>query len=291
MQQGERAQKLVRVREISESEYETFRQARAHIQRYSVQNPYAIVETSYRQYRERFDQHARTHASPPPGQILNVDAVQHDLTVSILGLLSMMRLFLDHTAAYLPRQYGKQSTQLDAYDKARRREFDEHFSFRFAYKLRDYCQHVGLPIGRLVASSEQVEGRVRSTLSIQFDRDSLLGGFDNWTHARTGLEQMPPFFEINPLLDDAMECYGRIALDVAKAEAPALVRSAQTIMEIVRDAWDMPRLDAVFIAGPLVPTGKPNEQKFQRDFVPEDLMLLLLRRSRSEGRNAPNSSL
>jgi hypothetical protein len=156
---------------------------------------------------------------------------------------------------------------------------DPETACRFAYKLRDYCQHVGLPIGRLVASSELVEGRVRSTLSIQFDRDSLLRGFDNWTHARAGLEQMPPFLR-------SILCW----TTPWSATAPELVRSAQTIMEIVRDAWDMPRLGAVFIAGPLVPTGKPKEQKFQRDFVPEDLILLLLRRSRSEGRNAPNPS-
>jgi len=74
----------------------------------------------------------------------------------MLNFLSAFRTFLDHTQTNLDRTYGKESENFKIFKKTRSSYYDNYFSYRFLDKLRNYSQHMGMPITGIDTSSELV---------------------------------------------------------------------------------------------------------------------------------------
>ena len=64
-----------------------------------------------------------------------------------VNFLSSMRTYLDHAETRLKRKYGHTSSEAKDFAVAAAKEFDNSFAYRFMYKLRNYTQHCGMPLG------------------------------------------------------------------------------------------------------------------------------------------------
>ena len=121
-------------------------------------------------------------------------------------------MFLDHTEYSLKGKYGKTSKEFVNFKNMCSQKYDTNFSYRFAYKLRNFAQHCGMPIGTIQISSSQhrEEGSKsyeaeysnlnllsKHTLSIFFDRNKLLESFDGWgKNIKQELERMDQHIEV-----------------------------------------------------------------------------------------------
>jgi hypothetical protein len=72
----------------------------------------------------------------------------------IMNLLTAVRTFLDHTERNLTHRHGKDSEQFQAFKKATAEAYDSSFAYRFLYKLRNYVQHRGMPIGKMSINTQ-----------------------------------------------------------------------------------------------------------------------------------------
>jgi len=95
----------------------------------------------------------------PSMQFHNV--VHTSLNRRLSNLLSSIRLFLDHSEFAFKRKYGKKSEEVEAFKKYASEKYDSSFSYRFVYKLRNYVQHCGIPIGS--ANSIEDDSGFRAT--------------------------------------------------------------------------------------------------------------------------------
>lgn len=153
-------------------------------------------------------------------EVLNADAnkaIAHENLFEILievdrhllNILTGMRTFLDHSGTRLSRVYGNASKELASFKQACSAEYDNYFSYRFLYNLRNYAQHCGLPVGSIDIVSRSMRLRKApphyrvfpDSLSahrviVLFDRDLLLRSFDKWKSVEGELRQMPQHIEI-----------------------------------------------------------------------------------------------
>lgn len=122
-----------------------------------------------------------------------------DLNRHILNCLFSFRTYLDHTESRLKKKFGENSKEFISFKELTSNCFDNYFSYRFLYKLRNYAQHCGLPTGS-ITFNENVNGK---DLRIEFSRDDLLEKYDSWgKHVKPDLEKQEPEFDLIPLLDE-----------------------------------------------------------------------------------------
>jgi hypothetical protein len=240
-----------KVRELSDEEYATYQTAARRLTRYSRTHPYAAVADAYRRYRERYDWLASTFASLPSGKVLNYEEAGNEISQQVFAFLAAMRRFLDHTETYLKR--NNQEDVYRSFKEVCSREFDEHFSYRFAYKLRNFEQHIEGAIRLHTSTQWKDDSQTEAVmaLSLQFDRDRLLANFADWgKHVRPDLERMPLYFEVDPILRDTMGSLDRIAHAVIKADLPGMIEAARSINDMVGEARLQPGTIAI-VDGPL----------------------------------------
>jgi len=103
-----------------------------------------------------------------------------ELNRCILNFLTVFRTFLDHHEARIKREYGKESQELRQFKKYCSFEFDSNVAYRFFYKYRNYCQHCGVPISRIVTRLTQTDtGEEKAVFDIFISKERLLKDF-NW---------------------------------------------------------------------------------------------------------------
>lgn len=108
---------------------------------------------------------------------VNAEDHNHEYNYLILDFMSSFRAFLDHWETQIKRNFGKESNEINVFKKATGKEFDNNFSYRFTYDLRNYIQHVDMP-NYQIASSKNVMSNWE--VKVLLDRKSLLKNFDGW---------------------------------------------------------------------------------------------------------------
>lgn len=122
----------------------------------------------------------------------------------LLNYLSSIRTFLDHTQTFVIQKFGAESVEFAEFKSVTSFYYDNSFAYRFFYKLRNYAQHVGLPINSFQFShSYDAEiNLMRGTLSLSFDRDKLLSTYNSWGNLKDELSSMPEMFDVIPLVGE-----------------------------------------------------------------------------------------
>lgn len=162
-----------------------------------------------------------------------------DLNRLILSLLASARMFLDHTEYSLKGKYGKTSKEFVNFKNMCSQKYDTNFSYRFAYKLRNFVQHCGMPIGSIEISSSQhrEEGSKsyeaeysnlnllsKHTLSIFFDRNKLLESFDGWgKNIKQELERIDQHIE----LTQHIRCFFSVLSEIHRKLIDGLVKKVR----------------------------------------------------------------
>ncbi|MDO6600253.1 hypothetical protein [Tenacibaculum sp. 1_MG-2023] len=90
--------------------------------------------------------------------------------------LSSVRMFVDHCDANLNRRFGKESAEYLNFKQTLSKFYDNNFEYRFIYKLRNFCQHCGLPVSDF--SIDNYQDFI--TLELNFNSEYLLSEYDSW---------------------------------------------------------------------------------------------------------------
>jgi hypothetical protein len=154
----------------------------------------------------------------------------------ILNLLSSIRTYLDHTETRFKREYGLASDEFKIFKTETSKTYDENFSYRFLYKLRNYSQHCGLPAGSLKLSSFSENGLPKYILKLSLLRDELLQNFEWGNPITEELRKQEKVFDILfliktkfNLLDKINNRVKNLAYKHYQTEGFALLRLLQEI--------------------------------------------------------------
>ena len=181
-----------------------------------------------------------------------------DINRLALNCLSSMRTYLDHLETSIAKRHGAESANLKNFRQYCAEAYDSQFSYRFLYRLRNYAQHCGLPIGQITFStrpSEQDASVPLHSLQIAVLRDRVLSEFD-WGSLKEEVVAQQPTIDISYHMTETMGALELINSRVMEDELPSLVESAERIHDLVGTI----QFDE----------GEPCIFRFEKDIVSED---------------------
>ena len=201
---------FVRVCELNDNNYLKFKEFSKRLIDYSRENH--LVKMVYMNYKNYHGIVTDYFAKKRKGENLDFDALEDivlNINTCIMNFLSSIQTFLDHTETKFKRKYGVESIETVRFKKFISNIYDSDFSYRFIYKLRNYTQHCGMPIGDISSHSVGINEDTKETkesLHILFNRDELLENYDGrGTFVREELKKQQPKFDINSHIDKAMK--------------------------------------------------------------------------------------
>lgn len=103
---------------------------------------------------------------------------------SMIHLLSSGKLFVDFNENQIKQKYPKDSEKFDCIHSFASYQYDTNFAYRFCYSLRNYSQHIDLPVNEVKAVSPDDE-----TVIVDFyiDLDYLLNSNFKWKRLKMEL--------------------------------------------------------------------------------------------------------
>lgn len=228
------------VREIDQEEYGGYvEDVKAALACRSDYRQFTMVRHAYVEYARELRRYEKALAGPVPLDEILEDDLVHTLNRRLRGFFSELRVFLDNTEAKLKRRYGKDSGEWRAFKDACARQFDNSFAYRFVYGLRNYAVHVNLPLNAVSLISGQGafapdDPSTHDRLRVEVDRDMLLREFDWRSDVRSGLEELPPRFELGPYIDEAIGCLEKIHIELFCAKLPNEKRAAERLLALAK---------------------------------------------------------
>jgi hypothetical protein len=238
---GVRGKGITGIRTLGDREYEEYTNAVSCLNQFSSdQQLYVITLLNYDDFFEALKNYDESYAKDP--RIINylmLEKMALNVNRLIINYLSSSRTFLDHTEFKLKRVYGEQSQRYIIFKAATALEYDTNFSYRFFYKLRNYTQHCGMPLGGIKFNSKEepeFSGNIINTLSIYFAKDRLLE-FNKWgTPVEDEINKLPNEFDILPHFKDFRKSLDKLNLVLIESNIADLVQSAQRIQQLLNEA-------------------------------------------------------
>ncbi|MER0041585.1 hypothetical protein [Pseudomonas sp. MGal98] len=168
------------------------------------------------------------------------DAISLNFSRLLLNILSMFRSLIDHSDFSLSRSFGKEAEQYKAWKLSQSEQYDSLFEYRLFYKLRNYCQHVGMPPMSISFSTSASEPGV--SLRLDLSRDKLLEEKSSWN---------------SQLISDLMACEEKIPV------LDSLMKWGESFRALSNSLLDIKRTSALEaahrIAGHRERLGLPND--------------------------------
>ena len=224
------------------------------------------------QYSDQCAENAGLAPSRIGGEFMILNLNRH-----IMNLLTAVRTFLDHTERNLTHRHGKDSQQFQAFKKATAEAYDSSFAYRFLYKLRNYVQHCGMPIGKISINTrlgEETPPSMSQSLEVAFSRDGLLSNFDSWgTQIKSELASLPAYFPIRPYITEMMTQVEKLQLSQILARCPKLIESFQYLDRLLLEASGRGGMPCICIKTPV-----PDEEEdynISMEHFPLELMEML----------------
>lgn len=234
--------------ELTEEQYQNYIKNRNKmIDFQNDQKLFRIMEVNYEEIYKSMDKFSYEYSQDSSMSWIKMDNMTLEINRHILNFLSACRTFLDHTETSINRRFGTKSKQLEKFKLACSNEYDNNFSYRFLYKLRNYAQHCGLPAGNIsIGSTETSSEEVEYFISVKFDRDSLLNNYDSWGIPVKGeLQELPSLFEVNRYIDEVMVSFERINLVLIEERLPNTLEGADYISALINPIIDKPGIPCI----------------------------------------------
>lgn len=156
------------------------------LQSFVIENDSQIV--SYlRQSSRDLLQNSQSWNSVKKDDIENVFYATNRL---LLNYLTSVKTFLDHSETKLNRKFGKGSEELICFKNVTSFFYDNSFAYRFFYKLRNYAQHIGLPltnVGFKIEYNREIN-LMEGSLRAYFKSSDLLEKYDSWSIVKDDLK-------------------------------------------------------------------------------------------------------
>jgi hypothetical protein len=237
------------VRNLTQEEYSKYEKAYSEIGRYMQSGElFTVTLLNHDDFFQALNGYLDIFKEVQDVGKHNLDRVILDLNRKILNYLCSMRTFLDHNETDINRSHGKE--ELKYFKKICADHYDNSFAYRFLYKLRNYSQHCGMPIGNLVINAEKDDkskSGKKLTVSLVFDRDQLLSRYDEWKSSlKNEISEMPAYFAIAPLLEEMMFRLGDIHLSLVKKLFPDIKLEAKFMLKLANEVNDTDAKVVVF---------------------------------------------
>lgn len=168
------------------------------------------------------------------------DKVFQNVNRLFLNYLSSIRTFLDHSETFLKRKYGENSNEFKEFKKIISYFFDNSFAYRFFYKLRNYSQHIGLPIDNFNFTTEydNEESLIKGKLSISFNGKKLLSNYNSWGIVKNDLENMQEQFDVTPLLFEMTHNIRDVERNIELISKNELLKASKFITDLTKHLKD-----------------------------------------------------
>lgn len=238
-----------------------------------------VVERNYQELTDSIQEHCSqlnnsltTSAKPisfiMDGKILTVQKISN--------FLSSTSAFLDQTKMQLRRVHGKDSPELNSWDKKRKNLHAASFSYRFLYELRHFSQHRSLPFssfniaGRRSSENAPMIFRAKALIL----RDGLLEDGWNWKKIQIEIQHQPSEFDLLPLITEYLHSLRQLCLEAVELQSVRLAECAHYFV-VMRRVLKIP-IDAVpviFIGESISKEIPPSRQ----ELIPMEQLGYLLR--------------
>jgi hypothetical protein len=232
---------ITSIRILEDSEYQEYKNAVGCLTDFSSdQQLYAITLLNYNDLLKLISVYSNAwDKNPKMVDFHFLEEMTLNINRHIINYLFSVRMFLDHTAFKLKRVHSDGSVKFATFKKATNFEYENNFSYRFLYKLRNYSQHCGLPLGELSMKSVEeptCSGNIRNTLVINFNREILLN-YDGWNNqVEEELRHLPERFDIIPHILKFKKSLDEINLSLIKGNITELTVSAENIERLIAPA-------------------------------------------------------
>ncbi|MBU2927794.1 hypothetical protein [Winogradskyella psychrotolerans] len=116
----------------------------------------------------------------------------------LINYLGSYKMFIEHCEKKINNQFGAKSQEFRDFKLMTNKAYDNLFSYRFIYELRNFCQHCGIAVTDLEFSNQNKWIEV----NFQFEKDYLLKEYKKWKQkVKSDLENMEDKFNINPIIN------------------------------------------------------------------------------------------
>jgi len=208
--------RITTLRKLTDKEYAEYKNNLQILIDFSEkQQLFIIARLNYEEFKNAINKYLVEFKRNPSINWVHIERMAMDTNRLLLNFLSVFRTFLDHTEYTLKKNYGNESDIFKRFKNLCSEQYDQYFSYRFLYKLRNYSQHCGMPVGSIKIISQVINkesGEVQDYLAVFFDRDKLLNKYDSWGPIKDEIKDLPSKIEVTHFVDEVMECISRINL-------------------------------------------------------------------------------
>jgi len=228
------------IRDLTEDEYKEYEKANNEIGfLLTSQDLFSILFQNFEEYKSLFEFYSNEYNKNPNIGMFLLAEIKTELNRRIVNYLTSGRMFTDHIEANIKSNYGEESEQWKIFKGICNKVYDENFSYRFIYKLRDFVQHCGLPIDHIKCSSKVVNLQTREekhSLQINFDRDSLLQKRSFWEKIYQEMCELPKVFNVHDIIAKSMENYIKINLNFVEENLCIFEKNATIVQKLISEA-------------------------------------------------------
>lgn len=224
------------IRELTIDEFEKISQEINDLESFHSEDAlYNLIKLNYNDLEARVEFYLNQYISNPRLDFSEFSSQFLDINRLILNLLSSIRTYLDHTETRLKRTFGEKSEEFLQFKTLTSDCFDNHFSYRFLTKLRNYSQHCGLPTGS-ISISEDENGH---SLKLSLVRDSLLKNYDSWgAIVKPQLQAQNEEFDIIPLLKNKTSLLKEVNQKISLSQIKKLSTQGNHLLELIIETQD-----------------------------------------------------
>jgi hypothetical protein len=206
------------IRPLEDSEYQNFDIARTKLGQFAKKQAlFMLVDANYIEYKNVVAYWSKIHCKNSNYDGAYLEEMLFHINRCVLNFLSSIFPFLDHSREHLSKEKPE---MLPNFDKACNWCYDNYFSYRFLYKLRNYSQHFGMPITSLNTCSEIVNFEpfeVGYVLKLIALKDELIK-YDKWKKIKNEVLSLPDQVDMSPHIDKMMYCIEIINATLYKNE-------------------------------------------------------------------------
>jgi len=202
------------IKELSDDDIENISVALSYIGQFNAS--YSLYEICNENYLDIEEFFGRLSTLRGFNQLLLHKTVIN-INQVLLNYLSSFRTFIDHQETNLAVITKEEHEWFNLFKKRTSFHFDTNFSYRFLWKLRNYTQHCGLPLGGFhIGFNQDKDSGDQLEHSIWFNRDTLLFKFDDWGIIKSDLQDQPEKIIVIDHIEQLHTCITDLATFAAK---------------------------------------------------------------------------
>lgn len=179
-----------------------------------IYSSFTKISDLYNMYLSDFADFNKKFSELERGDIhINQNNNGGDFNRKFIHILTSARLFLTFMENDIKKRYGNNSKQLEKWKTSTSEMYDNSFSYRFAYYLRNYTQHSGLPISTISATIIDNDPHKKCKCKMTLNSNNLLESGYNWnSKIKKELEAINGDIDVydilNGLMNSLIHIYG-----------------------------------------------------------------------------------